>query len=76
MTQVVSSGPNGTSLLTNLSVPILLRQTAVDAGYYSPFDGAVLQKDVVTNFLFSSTTSNLQKRLNLLVEQEHRVVVL
>jgi hypothetical protein len=57
MTQVVSSGPNGTSLLTNLSVPILLRQTAVDAGYYSPFDGAVLQKDVVTNFLFSSTTS-------------------
>ena len=41
MTQVVSSGPNGTSLLTNLSVPILLRQTAVDAGYYSPFDGAV-----------------------------------
>jgi hypothetical protein len=57
MTQVVSSGPNGTSLLTNLSVPILLRQNAVDAGYYSPFDGAVLQKDVVTNFLFSSTTS-------------------
>jgi hypothetical protein len=57
MTQVVSSGPNGTSLLTNLSVPILLRQTAVDAGYYSPFDGAVLQKDVVTNFLFSSTTT-------------------
>lgn len=57
MTQVVSSGPNGTSLLTNLSVPLLLRQTAVDAGYYSPFDGAVLQKDVVTNFLFSSTTA-------------------
>jgi hypothetical protein len=57
MTQVVSYGPNGTSLLTNLSVPILLRQTAVDAGYYSPFDGAVLQKDVVTNFLFSSTTT-------------------
>ena len=57
MTQVVSSGPNGTSLLTNLSVPILLRQNAVDAGYYSPFDGAVLQKDVVTNFLFSSTTT-------------------
>ena len=58
MTQVVSSGPNGTSLLTNLSVPILLRQTAVDAGYYSPFDGAVLQKDVVSNFIFSSSTSD------------------
>ena len=58
MTQVVSSGPNGTSLLTNLSVPILLRQTATDVGYYSPFDGAVLQKDVVANFLFSSTTTS------------------
>jgi hypothetical protein len=53
MTAVVSSGPYGTSLLTNLTVPILLRQTAVDAGYYSPFDGAVLQKDVVANFIFS-----------------------
>ena len=58
MTKVVSSGPNGDSLLTDLSVPILFRQTAVDSGYYSPFDGAVLQKDVVTNFLFSSTTES------------------
>ena len=58
MTAVVSSGPYGNSLLTNLTVPILLRQTAVDAGYYSPFDGAVLQKDVVANFIFSSTTTN------------------
>jgi hypothetical protein len=58
MTKVVSSGPNGTSLLTNLSVPILLRQTSTDTGYYSPFDGAVLQKDIVTNFLFSSTTDS------------------
>ena len=57
MTAVVSSGPDGTSLLTNLTVPILLRQTAVDAGYYSPFDGAILQKDVVANFIFSSTNS-------------------
>ena len=44
MTEVVSSGPNGASLLTDLSVPLLFRQTAVDAGYYSPFDGAVLQR--------------------------------
>ena len=56
MTKVVSSGPNGASLLTDLSVPLLFRQTAVDTGYYSPFDGAVLQKDVVANFIFSSTT--------------------
>ena len=58
MTKVVSSGPNDTSLLTGLTIPILIRQTAVDVGYYSPFDGAVLQKDVVANFIFSSTTSN------------------
>jgi hypothetical protein len=58
MTQVVSSGPNGSSILTGLTIPILIRQTAVDVGYYSPFDGAVLQKDVVANFIFSSTTAN------------------
>lgn len=58
MTSVVSSGPNGNSLLTGLTVPILIRQTAVDVGYFSPFDGAVLQKDVVANFIFSSTTAN------------------
>jgi hypothetical protein len=58
MTQVLSAGPNGSSLLTGLTIPILIRQTAVDVGYYSPFDGAVLQKDVVANFIFSSTTSN------------------
>jgi hypothetical protein len=45
-------------LLTGLTIPILIRQTAIDVGYYSPFDGAVLQKDVVANFIFSSTTSN------------------
>jgi hypothetical protein len=60
MTQVVSSGPNGSSLL-NITVPILLRQTAIDVGYFSPFDGAVLQKDVVANFIFSSTTSDPYK---------------
>jgi hypothetical protein len=58
MTQVVSSGPGGSSLMTQLSVPILLRQSAVDAGYYTPFDGAVLQKNVVSNFIFSATTGS------------------
>jgi hypothetical protein len=58
MTKVVSSGPGGSSLLKEVSVPILLRQSAVDCGYYSPFDGAVLQKDVVANFLFSATTGS------------------
>jgi hypothetical protein len=58
MTQVVSSGTDGSSTLTGLTIPILIRQTAVDVGYYSPFDGAILQKDVVANFIFSSTTLN------------------
>lgn len=58
MTQVVSSGRGGSSIMKRLSVPILLRQSAVDAGYYSPFDGAVMQKDVVSNFIFSATTGS------------------
>ena len=58
MTQVVSSGVNGSSTLTGLTVPILITESAVDAGYYSPFDGAILQKDVVSNFIFSATTAN------------------
>jgi hypothetical protein len=58
MSQVLSAGPNGSSLLTGLTIPILITQTAVDVGYYSPFDGAVLQKDVVANFIFSSTTTS------------------
>ena len=77
MTQVLSTGRNGSSTLTGLTIPILLDQTAVDVGYYSPFDGAVLQKDVVANFIFSATTqqpytytiyntsSDLQKFLEL-----------
>jgi hypothetical protein len=58
MTKVVSSGPDGSSLLTGLTVNVLLTQSANDAGYYTPFDGAILQKDVVANFIFSSTTDN------------------
>lgn len=56
MTQVVSSGSGGSSTLTGLTINLLLRQNTVDMGYYSPFDGAVLQKDVVANFIFSSNT--------------------
>lgn len=58
MTQVVSSGPNGSSLLTGLTVNVLLTQSAHDSGYYTPFDGAVIQKDVVANFIFSATTGS------------------
>lgn len=57
MTEVISGGTNGYSLLTGLTIPILITETINDMGYYDPFDGAIQQKDVVTNFLFSSTTS-------------------
>jgi hypothetical protein len=56
MSQVVSAGPNGSSILTGLTIPILLNQSTIDMGYYSPFDGDMCQLDVVTNFIFSSTT--------------------
>jgi hypothetical protein len=56
MTQVLSGGTGQTSLLTGLTIPILLTQETIDLGYYSVFDGAVLQKDTMLNFLFSSTT--------------------
>ena len=64
MTEVLSGGTYNTgttqydSLLTGLTIPIFLTETCIDIGYYSTFDGAVLQKDVMTNFLFSSTTLN------------------
>jgi hypothetical protein len=56
MSQVVSGNTGGTSLMTGLTIPILFTQNTNDIGYYSVFDGAILQKDVVTNFLFSAVT--------------------
>lgn len=53
MTQILSGGTNGSSLLTGLTIPILLTETATDMGYYSVFDGMVLQQDVMTNFVFT-----------------------
>ncbi len=58
MSQVLSGGPNGTSIMTGLTVPIMLTDTTIEMGYYSPFDGAAFQSDVTTNFVFSSTTAN------------------
>jgi hypothetical protein len=57
MSEVLSGGTGGSSLLTQLSVPIFLTQTAIDIGYYSVFDGAITQKDVITNFIFSGTVT-------------------
>ncbi len=60
MSQILSGGTNGTSLLTGLTIPIMLTQTYNDIGYYSEFDGLIAQQDIITNFLVSGdNTSNL-----------------
>lgn len=57
MTEILSGGTDGTSLLTGLTIPILLTENTIDLGYYSVFDGMVAQQETMTNFLFSATTS-------------------
>jgi len=56
MTQILSGGTNGSSLLTGLTVPIFLSENTVDVGYYSAFDGAISQQDTMLNFVFSAFT--------------------
>ena len=55
MTEVLSGGTDGYSLLTGLTIPILLTETTVDVGYYSVFDGMVLQQDTMLNFVYSGS---------------------
>jgi hypothetical protein len=60
MSYILSGGTNGDSLLTGLTMPILFTQTYNDIGFYSEFDGLMVQKDIVTNFLYSgNSTTNL-----------------
>lgn len=56
LSKVLSGGTNGESLLTGLTIPIVFTQNDVDFGYYSVFDGMILQADVVKNFIFSGQT--------------------
>lgn len=58
LSYVLSGGTNGSSLLTGLTIPILLTQNFNDIGYYSPFEGFIDQKDVVTNFVISGDPIN------------------
>ena len=51
MQYLLSGNTGGTSFLTGLSVNIMITESAVDIGYYSPFDGMVLQADVLNNFI-------------------------
>lgn len=60
MSDILSGGTNGTSLLTGLTIPVFFTQTYNDIGYYSEFDGLMYQKDIITNFLYSGDNlSNL-----------------
>ena len=57
MTEVLSGGTNGSSLLTGLTIPILLTENVNDIGYYSIFDGMVLQQDTMLNFIFTGSNN-------------------
>ncbi len=52
LTYILSGGTNGSSLLTNLTIPVLLKQEYQDVGYYSVFDGNIAQINVSENFIF------------------------
>lgn len=57
MSYVLSGNTNGSSFLTGLTIPVIFNQTFDDLGYYTSFDGFILQKDVVNNFLYSANTT-------------------
>lgn len=61
ITQILSGGTNGESLLTGLTIPILLTETTIDSGYFSTFDGNILQKDTMLNFTVSGDTNDQYK---------------
>jgi hypothetical protein len=58
LTEILSGGTNGDSLLTGLTIPIIFTQSFNDLGYYTPFDGYILQKNVVNNFVYSGNPNN------------------
>ena len=58
MTSLLTSGVNGSSSLTGLTIPILLTQDCIDIGYYSEFDGAIQQKETVLNYVFSANSEH------------------
>lgn len=57
MSEILSGGTGGNSKLTDLSIPIFLKNDYRDLGFYNDFDGYMLQESVVNNFVYSSTTA-------------------
>lgn len=58
MSYLLSGNTGGTSFLTGLSVNIMITESAVDIGYYSPFDGMIIQANVLNNFIVTADTIN------------------
>lgn len=58
MDYLLSGNTGGTSFLTGLSVNIMLTESAVDIGYYTPTDGLIIQADVLNNFIVTANTLN------------------
>jgi hypothetical protein len=56
MSQVLSSGENGSSILTGLTIPILFTETFNDLGFYDEFDGLIDQQDTINNFFISGNS--------------------
>ncbi len=56
MSYILSGGTGGTSLLTGLTVDVIFQNSFNDLGFYTPFDGLLLQKEVVNNFVFTAST--------------------
>jgi hypothetical protein len=56
MRDLLIGATDGSSLLTGLTIPILLTQSAVDYGFYTPFNGLINQKEILNNFLVSADT--------------------
>lgn len=58
MSYLLSGNTGNTSFLTGLSVNIMITESAVDLGYYTPTDGMILQLDVLNNFIVTGSTFN------------------
>ena len=58
MEYILSGNTGGTSFLTGLSVNIMITESAVDIGWYTPTDGLILQADVLNNFIVTANTLN------------------
>ena len=52
LTEILSGGTGGSSLLTDVSIPIFFKQDYSDVGYYSPFDGDLTHCQENVNFTF------------------------